>query len=138
MITYPVNVANTRWSVVRTSDSAILKHNIKWPRKDGGQVVGLTDGLDFLLEVRGTKPAYDLITEHLSLDTGVVDLAANTHTHEWIIAPLPQPEIDANTELEQAKGFYSDLKNHVGTQGERLNRTETVLAYLLKRLFDAS
>jgi len=137
MITYPVPL-NSRWSVVRVSTSEILKHNAKWPRKDRMQIQGMDADLDMLLEVQVTPPAFDPLTEYLVLDDGVVDLAANTHTHTWVVTALPQGEIDSNTELETAKAFYQDLKNHVGTSAERLDRLDTVVAYLLKNLFGAA
>ena len=137
MINYPVDVENTRWATWRISTAEIEKHNREWPRHDGGEIVNLSPDIVPLLEVREDRPAYDPATHRLQSVAGVVDVPNNTHTHGWQIVPLTAEELADIAEREQAKAFYQDLKDGVGTQLERLVRTERVCAYLLKDLFDA-
>ena len=135
MITYPVDVQNTRWSVWSISQAAILKHNIKWPRADGGEIVRLDADLIPLLEVEEAQPTFDPALERLERTAPVVDVAANTHTHGWAVVPRDQADIDADAELVVIKALYLDLKNHVGTSGERATRLENVVARIMKDLY---
>ena len=137
MINYPVD-PQSRWSIWSISGAEILKHNKPWPRADGEEIVGLDPDIIPLLEVESAQPVYDPATHYLSRTAPVVDVNANTHTHGWEILPRPQADIDADAEREQAKAMYLDLKNGVGTQLERLVRTEKVCAYLLKNLYGAN
>ena len=134
MITYPV-APESRWATWSISGAEILKHNKPWPRADGGEIVGLDPDIVPLLEVNEDQPVYDPATHYLSRTEPVVDVNANTHTHGWEILPRDQADIDAEAEREQAKAMYQDLKDGVGTQLERLVRTEKVVAYLLKSQF---
>ena len=135
MITYPVDVQNTRWSVWSVSQAAILQHNIKWPRADGGKIVRLDPDLVPLLEVDGTQPAYDTATQRLQRSTPVADVAGNTHTHGWEVVARDQADIDNDAELVVVKALYLDLKNHVGTTGERATRLENVVARIMKDMY---
>ena len=135
MITYPVDVANTRWTAVRISDNEIVKHNQKWPRADGGAIVDLNPDIALLLEVEGTQPAYDPLTHRLIRSAPVIDIPGNTHTHGWTTEALSQEEIDNAAELAAAKALYLDLKNHVGTTGERATRLENVVARIMKDMY---
>jgi len=135
MITYPVNVETTRWSAVRISDNVIVKHNQKWPRADGEQVVGLNPDIALLLEVEGAQPGYDPLTHRLVRSAPVIDIPANTHTHGWTTEALTQDEIDNAAELEVVRALYLDLKNHVGTQAERATRLENVVARIMKDMY---
>ena len=135
MITYPVDVANTRWTAVRISDNEIVKHNQKWPRADGGPIVDLNPDIALLLEVEGTQPAFDPLTHRLIRSAPVIDIPGNTHTHGWTTEALSQAEIDDAAELAAAKALYLDLKNHVGTTGERATRLENVVARIMKDMY---
>jgi hypothetical protein len=137
MITYPVDVENTRWASWRISTAEIEKHNRPWPRHDGGEIVNLSPDIVPLLEVQATKPAFDPELQRLTRPAPVVDVEANTHTHGWTVTPLSQEELDDIAEREQAIAVYQDLKDGTGTQLQRLVRTERVCAYLLKDLFGA-
>ena len=131
MITYPVDVQNTRWAVWSISQAAILKHNKPWPRADGGEIVGLNPDIVPLLEVEETQPAYDPATERLERADPVVDVDANTHTHGWNVVARSQEDIDAEAEREQAKAAYLALKALSGTADERATRLENVVAFML-------
>ena len=135
MITYPVDVANTRWSLWSIGGAAIIKHNMAWPRADGAEIVGLNPDLVPLLEVEGAEPVYDPAIERLQRSTPVVDVAGNTHTHGWEVVALSQTEIDDIAELVVVKALYLDLKNHVGTTGERATRLENVVARMMKDMY---
>jgi len=141
MINYPVD-PQSRWAIWSISEAKILKHNKPYPRADGGEIVGLDPDIVPLLEVNEPAPVdgvdYDSATHYIARTEPVVDVNANTHTHGWEILPRSQEDLDAEAEREQAKAMYQDLKDGVGTQLERLVRTEKVCAYLLKELFGAS
>ena len=85
-----------------------------------------------------TKPAYDAATEKL-VQTTVDDDAAFTRNVKWVkqamtpaeVTAYQQKQTDAAT-LQTIKSVYSDLKNGVGTAGERLVRLERAVAYLLR------
>lgn len=134
-ITYPVDVANTRWAAASISSGEILKHNQKWPRADGGEIQGLDPDIALLLEVDAAQPTYDPDTERLVRSTPVVDIPNNTHTHGWTVVALTQDEIDANTERQQAKDAYVQLKAHSGTADQRATLLENVTAWFIKDRF---
>lgn len=136
-ISYPVDVANTRWALYRVSTQEIVRHNHRWPRADGRQIVNLDPDLVPLMEVDEPQPAYDPSTQTLQRSAPVVDVAANTHTHGWTVVSLSQEEIDAIAEREQAKQIYQALKAHTGSNEQRLTRLENVVAYLLKDQYGA-
>lgn len=136
-ISYPV-AEDSRWSIWSISDAEIKRHNKPWPRKDGMEIVGLDPDLVPLLEVNEPQPAYDAATQQLERTPPVVDVPNNTHTHGWAIVPRPQEDIDAEAEREQAKALYQALKNGTGNTTTRLERCESVCAYLLKHLFGAN
>jgi hypothetical protein len=131
-ITYPVDVANTRWSVYRVSTGEIVKHNTRWPRADGGAIVGQDPDLVPLREVEAAQPAYNPATHKLERAEAVTDVAANTHTHGWNVVALSAAELADLAETAQAKANYQLLLAGSGTQLERLVRVERVCAHLLK------
>lgn len=132
MITYPVDVENTRWAAYSVSTQGVVRRNMRWPRADGMEIVGLDPDIVPLLEVREDQPVYDPATERLEATAPVVDVAANTHTQGWNVVARSQQEIDDEAEREQAKAVYLDLKNSTGTAEQRLRRVELVCAHLLK------
>lgn len=134
-ITYPVD-SDSRWATWSIAGAEILKHNKPWPRTDGGEIVDLDPDIVPLLEVDEAQPAYDPELEYLSRTDGVEDIPNNTHTHGWEILPISQENLDWTQEQETAKAQYDDLQNSVGTNEERLERTEKVCAHLLKVIYD--
>jgi len=140
MITYPVDVQNTRWAVYNTTSSELVKRNQRWPRADGMEIESLNSDLIPLLEVSTTKPVFDPATEKVVVAEPVIDETNNTLTQAWQIAPFTQQEQDeyadrqANKiEIDGIKSVYQDLKNGTGTAGDRISRVESVLAFMLKR-----
>ena len=141
-ITYPVP-PDTRWATWSISEAIIKQHNKPWPRADGGEIQGQDPDIVPLLEVDVPAPAYDAATQKIQRGTPVVDVPANEHRHDWDIIELTQEELDAiaaeeewTQEQQAAKAQYDDLQNGVGTQLERLVRTEKVAAHLLKVVYD--
>lgn len=132
MITYPVDVENTRWSVVRISTNEIERHNKPWPRADGEAIVGLDTDLAPLLEVQEAQPVFAPDIERLARTVPVIDIPNNTHTHGWEIVPLTQDELDAAAELAQIKAAYQALKAHSGSSAQRATLLENVVAYMLR------
>ena len=142
-ISYPVDVENTRWAVWSISEAALRNHNKPWPRSDGGEIVDMDPDLVPLLEVDVPAPAYDEATQRIERGTPIVDIPNNEHLHDWDIIQLTQEELDeiaAEEEWTQeqiiAKEQYDDLQAGVGTQLERLVRTEKVCAHLLKARYN--
>lgn len=131
-ISYPVDVQNTRWSIVRISTQEIIKTNQKWPRADGSEIVGLSADIVPLLIVNEAQPVYDPDTHKLERAAGVIDIPNNTHTFGWNVVALSQGELNDKTELAAIKAAYTALKNGTGTQLERLVRVEQVLSRVLK------
>jgi len=58
-ITYPVDVENTRWSILQISTGQIVGRNKKWPRADGGEIVGADPDYVYLLQSSTEQPQYD-------------------------------------------------------------------------------
>lgn len=136
MITYPVDVLNTRWSAYDTVLEKIVAHNKEWPNRFGLEVTR-EPHLIPLLEVREDQPAYDTATHQLESSV-VVDVPNNTHTHGWTVVARSQEDLDAESERDQARALYSALKSHSGTAGDRATRLENVVAYMLKNQYGAS
>lgn len=141
---YPVD-PSSRWAFYKVSTGEVLKHNIRWPRADGGEIVGLDPDIVPLLEVDEPQPAYDSATQAVERADPVVDVANNTHTHGWTVRDLTQEELDAkaaqaqhNADRDQAKATYAALKAHSGTADERATRLENVVAWMLKDQYGAS
>jgi len=142
-ISYPVDVENTRWATWSISQAEIKKHNAKWPRADGGEIVDQSPDIVPLLEVDVPPPAYDEATHKIERGTPIVDVPANEHRHDWDIVELTQEELDEIAAEQEwtaeqiiAAAMYDELKNGVGTQLERLVRTEKVCAHLLKARYN--
>lgn len=135
-ITYPVDVENTKWAFYRLSTDTILKHNVSWPRADGEEILGLDPDIIPLMEIVEAIPAYDPSTHKIQEAPPTIDVNANTHTHGWTVVPYTQEELDNEAEKNQAIAIYLDLKNGVGTSGERLLRVERVAAHLLKLQYE--
>ena len=141
-ISYPVP-EDSRWATWSISEALIKKHNAKWPRADGGPIVDQNPDIVPLLEVDVAAPEYDAATHRIERGTPVVDVPNNEHIHGWDIILLTQEELDqiaADEEWTQeqitAKAQYDDLQNSVGTNEERLVRTERVCAHLLKVVYN--
>ena len=140
-ISYPVD-PTSRWAMYRLSTGEIIKHRVRWPRRDGSEIVGLDPDIVPLLEVQEEQPPFDSATETVEKAAPLVDVDANTHTHGWIVRALTAEELQAradqqqhNTNAEQARQVYQALKNGDGNNTQRIQRVERVCAHLLKRAY---
>lgn len=64
-ISYPVDVANTLWAVLRVSSGEIISRNKAWPEGDGAAIPGLDPDYVYLLQTSDTAPDYDSRTHTL-------------------------------------------------------------------------
>lgn len=139
MITYPVDPA----SRFTFRLDGVTRRGRKWPIADGGPipVESVNPNQIIMEELVAEPPPYDTATEKL-VWSWVDDPADEKTTLTATAVALSQEELDEvarNAALAdqqaQAKAVYVDLKNGVGTAGERATRLEQVVAWLLKREF---
>ena len=76
-ISYPVDVAATRWTIYRVSTSETVAKRKRWPVADGGAIPGQDPDLVWLLESSSTAPEYDQWTQKLE-PLEVISLPENT------------------------------------------------------------
>lgn len=151
-LSYPVDT-DARYDIwdVAANDFAVGTRNgktrklvgIQWGRKDGGEWI--TDpNLVPLLRVRLPNESYDSATQVLYEAKPVIDLVAQTSSYQYKARNLAQEELDriadeqaAEAELEIIKSMHQALKDGIGDNLARLERCERVLAYLLKKLYQA-
>jgi hypothetical protein len=101
MITYPVDVANTRWAILYLPTGEIVARNRTWPRGDGEALVGADPDYVYLLQVGFTQPDYDgRIYTLQSVET--INAAANTLTKAYATVKRPAAEIVEFAETEEA------------------------------------
>lgn len=115
MISYPVDVANTRWSVLQVSTGQIIARNRPWPVADGGEIPGMDPDYIYLLQITGTPPDYDSRTHVLEGDE-VVDAEANELRLTWLASPRPAEEIKQaleNIETEKLEKLVGQLAREV-------------------------
>jgi hypothetical protein len=107
----------------------------------------LTAGIKWYEEVNAPIPEagtdFDPATHKLGPLDWVYDDIEETATATHTIVALTQAELDElakhasmAAEMDQAKAIYQDLKNGVGTAGERMARLEKVTARLLREFID--
>jgi hypothetical protein len=104
-ITYPVDVAGTRWAVLDMTTGQVIARNKAWPVADGGPIQGLSSNIVYLLHKTQIAPQYDTRTHTLnSIET--VDAEANTITKAYQAVARPVPEVVVaaqNREMEEVK-----------------------------------
>jgi hypothetical protein len=135
-ISYPVP-EDSRWSTWSISLAEIKKHNAKWPRHDGMQIVDQNPDIVPLLEVDVAEPAYDAATHRIERGVPVVDVPNNEHLHGWDIIELTQEELDARAEraadavedaLWRSRYDVFDSVNATNTQVQK------AIAHLIKKV----
>ena len=94
MITYPVDVLNTRWAVLQLSTGEIIARNKVWPVADGSEIAGLDPDFVYLLHITATKPDYDSRMYRLE-GTETVDAAANEIRVAWQTVKRDVEELNA-------------------------------------------
>lgn len=139
MITYPVDITKTYTFKV----DGKVNRRAKWPN-DWGTPLEVeqvileesmaplpVEGVDYDPETQKIGPGEWIDDELNQTATFVRPVVQLTETE--IAERVRQQELDALR--DQAKSVYLDLKNGVGTAGERATRLEQVVAWLLKREF---
>ena len=114
MITYPVDVANTKWSVIQISTGEIVGRNYTWPRPDGGEIQGADPDYVYLLQSSTAQPDYDARLYTLQ-GTEVVDIPANEINKTWATVKRPINErIQAAENVEAERlGDHIDLAREI-------------------------
>ena len=116
-ITYPVDVDNTEWAVYQVSTGQIIDRRKKWPRADGGEIVGLDPDYVYLLHVDDVEPDYDSRLFILN-GTETIDVTGNELQLSWesIARPLEEQTMAAeNREAEQLEAIVGQLAREVLT-----------------------
>lgn len=115
----------------RTSDAAVIDISAEQfaalaPAKQGAHRPYSVAPLPAVTSTQKAVPGHVVVTDTTAAKT-------------WTIVDKTQSEIDAEAEAvqsavdySQAKTAFNDLRNGVGTAGERLTRIEKVLARLLR------
>jgi hypothetical protein len=98
MITYPVDVVNSRFSV---KDGVTTKRGCLWPRADGQPLVSVSPSVVVLQEFVGAQPAYNPATQKL-VPGWVDDVQNQTATWTYAIVALDANEI-TEYNVEQAR-----------------------------------
>lgn len=117
-ITYPVDVANTRWAVYQVSTGQILARNQSWPHVEivdgvaqGLPISGLDPDYVYLLHVNDAEPDYDSRLFQL-IGTETVDVDANELQLTWESQARPTDErvmAAQNREAEQLEKVIGNL-----------------------------
>lgn len=111
MITYPVDIQNTLWAVYRQSTGQVISRRKRWPRPDGGEIVGLDPDYVYLLHVDDAEPDYDSRLVQL-VGTETIDVQANELRLTFNTQPRPQGEqilAAENREAEQLEAVIGQL-----------------------------
>lgn len=114
-ITYPIDVANTEWAVMEVATGQIIRRNMKWPREDGGEIVGADPGYVYLKHVAPTPPDYDSRLVQL-VGTETADAAANELRIAWSTPKRPVAEAvmaAQNIEVEKLESLIGQLTREV-------------------------
>jgi len=146
-ITYPVDVENTVWAVLRVDTGEIVGRNKQWPTLDGSPQPGADPNYVYLLQSEGAKPDYDSRT-HKLIGTEEVDAEANTLTKTYNTEKRPLEDINAAVEAEERNAHESlvpyDQREKLimlglavifrNIDGQTLNAKEQVIANRCKAL----
>ena len=92
MITYPVDVQNSRFTFI--SGGVPVRGKI-WPAADGMQIPDLDPSVSVLEEFRTPDPAFDPATQKLDDGAWVDDIPNQTATFSRSVVSLSQAELDA-------------------------------------------
>lgn len=129
MITYPVDVENTRWAVLKISTGEIVSRRKKWPRADGGEIVGLDPDFAYLLHVDQTPPDYDSRLYALQ-GTETVDVPENALRLEYAAIKRPLEDQISAAENEEAARLSALVKVEREVIETRL-MVGAILAYIV-------
>ena len=124
-ISYPVNVADTKWAVYQVSSSQIIGRRKTWPVADGSEIPGLDPDFVYLLETADARPDYDGRIYRLE-GTDVIDVSANTLTRTWQTIKRVDDEIKVAAENVEAQ----ELAKHISLEREAVETRLMVGAIL--------
>ena len=131
MITYPVDVENTRWAVYQVSTGEIVGRNKLWPVADGSEIPGLDPDYVYLLHVNDTPPDYDARLYTLTTTEGI-DVDGNELHLTYATEKRPTDEQINAAENEET----AQLAKHVDLVREVIE-TRLMLGALLVYVVDA-
>ena len=140
-ITYPVDVDNTKWSILEVDSGEIIGRNKSWPNLSGTPQEGADANYVYLLQGETAKPDYDSRT-HTRITTEVVDAEANTITKSYSTEKRPLEDINASVANEERNALegvspYDERDKLVllglavlfrQIEGQTLNAKEQVIA----------
>lgn len=130
-ITYPVDVANTRWAIYQISTGEIVARRKVWPREDGGEIVGQDPDFVYLMHVDDAQPQYDSRLFTLEGTEGV-DVDANVLHLTWDAVARPNEERNTAAENEET----NQLARHISLHREVIEN-RLMLGALLHYVIDA-
>lgn len=125
MITYPVDVANTKWAVYQASTGQVVARNKMWPVADGSAVPGLDPDYVYLLQSADAKPDYDSRLYFLQGDESV-DPGGNSLHLAWAAVKRPVEERVVAAENVEAE----ELGKHISLEREAAETRLMVAAIL--------
>lgn len=129
MITYPVDVANTKWAILQLSDGAIIVRDAAWPVADGSTIPGLDPNFVYLLQVKDARPSYDSRLYFLET-TEVADVGANTLTTSYTAIARENSERIVAAENEEQRRLTKLLRVERELLQTRL-MVGSILAYIV-------
>lgn len=114
MITYPVDVINSRWAVYQVSTQQIIARRKVWPVADGSEIPGLDPDYVYLEEQENAQPDYDARIYRMEA-TDVINVDGNTLTRTWQTYKRVEDEIKTAAENVEAQrlGDLIDLEREV-------------------------
>lgn len=113
-ISYPVDVANTKWTVYQVSTSSVIARNKTWPVADGSAIPGLDPDFVYLLQSEDAKPDVDARLYYLEA-SDTPDIPNNTITRAWVAKKRAEEERKTaaeNREIEEL-GKWIDIEREL-------------------------
>lgn len=129
MITYPVDVDNTRWAVLQLFTGEIIARHKQWPRANGGEIQGQDPDYVYLLQSSTAKPDYDSRLYTLE-GTETVDVPNNTIITTWATPKRSLEEQLIAAENEEAARLSALVKVEREVIETRL-MVGAILAYIV-------
>lgn len=137
MITYPVNVSNTKWAVIRQSTGEIISRNQTWPRSDGGEIQGLDPDYVYLLDVRFLSPSHPQYVAQPNYDSRLYYLMAtetpnipnNILNLQWSAVKR-----DVDEQIESALNKEAEIVNSLIDVSREVIETRLAVSAILTQL----
>ena len=125
MISYPVNVQDSRWAVYQVSTSEIIGRNKRWPVADGGEIPGLDPDYVYLLQTEDARPDFDSRVYRIE-GNETLDVPNNTLNRSWTTIKRDVEEIKTAAENAEAQ----ELNRHISLEREAMETRLMVGAIL--------